>query len=226
MYSLITQRTLRGSPWGRVGRAVLTCWLGVVAVTAQAMYKCTDAAGATSYQERPCAADQKAQTITPAVPARAVTQPVAQGKAGQRSMTVDDFMRAPTPGLENAAACVKAYDAELSRQYEKWDGKAGAVRDPADTRKLAEMRAACPEISQLSSVSAEERAANIERTRQVNVRERDNLQRDLRALREDCARVGLTPPPGVRTLPRTAESCAKETKGLEVALEAVLQRLK
>ena len=211
MYSLITQRTLRVSPWGRVGCAVLTCWLGIVAVTAQAMYKCTDAAGATSYQERPCAADQKAQTITPAVPARAVTQPAVQGKAGQRSMTVDDLMRAPTPGLENAAACVKAYDAELSRQYEKWDGKAGAVRDPADTRKRSEMRAACPEISQLSSVSAEER---------------DNLQRELRALREDCARVGLPPPPGVRTLPRTAEFCAKETKGLEVALEAVLQRLK
>lgn len=206
-------------PW-LVGLGLLAA---VLAPSAQAAYKCVDGSARTTYQQTPCVAHQPTQAAPHGV------APAASARRKLGDMTVGEFMNQPAPGLENAAPCVKALDAELSRQWRK--GRVGDKRTDADRRKIAEMRAACPELGQ-STVQAKDPVLTAEQQKQteaaLKAKEEEMKQLDaaharreveakLRDLRETCARHHAALPPDSTPPKYTKKECQKAIPAFENA---------
>ena len=196
------------SPWGR---CALSLALGLlVSAPAMAAYKCVDASGRTTYQQAPCNPDVQRQSVPSGQAAP------AKPSAARSGPTVDDLMRAPTPGLANAPACVKAYDAELSRQ---WELKKRGARTDADQRKLAEMRASCPDLTIGSPATAEQRARDEAQTKAMLTQERGKAEAELNAVRSHCATAGQRRPRGEVGGGPSPQECQKEIARMEGALQ-------
>lgn len=191
--------------------------LGAWAVPAHAMFKCVDAQGRTTYQQQTCAPTERSQVAPPAAGARATNPGTSAKPTPSAGMTVDEFMRTPTPGLENEPACVKAYDAELSRQWK--EGRTGDKRTEADRRKLQDMRAACPQVVTGSSATPDERARQEAQTKAMLARERTKLEGELKVLREACAKAGMPPARGEQGPALSPAQCQQEISRTQAALQ-------